>query len=165
MSPDALNPSRNGPCPCGSGKKHKLCCLPKAAKASSWPLLQPAAPRLWEIAYEPVDILSNEVNALIRAGEFDKAEKACRKLLETYPNEIAGLRRSAQLEETRGNLEKAVELYYRARDFAGMHEGFDAEVIARYDGEARRVEKRLRQRSPDQKHAQESGSTAQEPAP
>ncbi len=165
MSPDALNPSRNGPCPCGSGKKHKLCCLPKEARASAWPLRQPAAPPLWEIAYDPVSILSNAINAHIRAGRFEAAEKACRELLEAYPDEIAGIRRSAQLEEARGNLEKAVELYYRARDFAGMHEGFDAEVIARYAGEARRVEGRLRQILADQQHAQGSGSTANEPAP
>jgi len=139
--------------------------MPKEAKASAWPLRQPAAPPLWEIAYDPVSILSNEVNALIRAGRFEEAEKACRKLLEAYPDEIAGIRRSAQLEEARGNLEKAVELYYRARDFAEMHDGFDAEVIARYAGEAHRVEGRLKQLRADRHHAQKSGSAAKEPAP
>lgn len=139
--------------------------MPKAAKASAWPLQQPATSPFWEIAYDSVSILSNEVNALIRAGRFNEAEKACRKLLEAYPDEIVGIRRSAQLEEARGNLEKAVELYYRARDFAGMHDGFDAEVIARYAGEARRVEGRLKQLRADQQHAQKSESTATEPAP
>ena len=89
--------------------------MPKEAKASAWPMRQPATPPLWEIAYDPVSILSNEVNALIRAGRFEEAEEACRKLLEAYPEEIAGIRRSAQLEEARGNLEKAVELYYLQR--------------------------------------------------
>jgi hypothetical protein len=28
-----MNPGRNDPCPCGSGKKYKKCCLPKGEEA------------------------------------------------------------------------------------------------------------------------------------
>lgn len=165
MSPDALNPSRNGPCPCGSGKKYKLCCAPKEARARAWPPARQSAPPYWGAEFDPVDILANEVNDLTRAGRFDEAEKACRRLIEEYPDDISGLRRAAQLEEARGNLRKAVDLYHLVCNFAATHDGFDAEVIARYAGEARRVEGRLRQLLADQQHTQESGSTAKEPAP
>lgn len=38
-------PGRNDPCPCGSGKKHKACCLPKKAKPASGatPITPPVA--------------------------------------------------------------------------------------------------------------------------
>lgn len=33
---DAEEPGRNDPCPCGSGKKYKQCCLKKKDKKKGW---------------------------------------------------------------------------------------------------------------------------------
>ena len=43
--------SRNDPCPCGSGKKYKRCCLPNAAAAS----LPPPSPTITDLRGRPRD--------------------------------------------------------------------------------------------------------------
>ena len=39
-----MNPGRNDPCPCGSGKKYKKCCLAKEKEAKRATQAKPAAP-------------------------------------------------------------------------------------------------------------------------
>jgi hypothetical protein len=90
---------RNQPCPCGSGKKYKNCCLaadetsaaavredqrrnapppPTPGRAAGWrPPLDDA---------DQLDQLSNDTVDLIDAGKLDEAERLCHRLLDDFPN-------------------------------------------------------------------------------
>ena len=61
---------RNAPCPCGSGKKYKKCCLlPKAGKEQEY-----ASSTKFIPVYTQLDQLSNSVVDLIRQNRLDEAE-------------------------------------------------------------------------------------------
>lgn len=63
-------------------------------------------------AYEsPLDKLSNSVVDAIEAGEFDKGEELCRRLLREYPDELDGHDRLALLREAQGRFREAAEHY------------------------------------------------------
>jgi len=93
--------SRNAPCPCGSGKKYKKCCLlgeqvPATRRAPSDIFKQIHA------QMEELDNLSKSVIDLIQAGKLDEAEAQCLKLLEQYPDDVDGLDRLATVYEAKG---------------------------------------------------------------
>lgn len=111
---------RNQPCPCGSGKKYKKCCLNKPAHAAG------------TFVYTELDQLSNSVWTYIKAEKWKKAEEACGKLLTQYPDQIDGLHRSAQLWEARGDNARASDFYRKAADFAKTAGGFDQSTIDRF---------------------------------
>lgn len=85
-------PGRNEPCPCGSGKKYKKCCLhtPKPDAGGTF-------------IYTDLDKLSNQVSELIQQEKYDEAEEVCRKLRKQYPEQIDGLHKSAELFEAKGD--------------------------------------------------------------
>ena len=66
-----MNPGRNEPCPCGSGKKYKRCCG-----------LEPAASR--QEPLNPGDI--GALVALVNQNRFSEAEHGARTLLARHPN-------------------------------------------------------------------------------
>jgi len=112
--------SRNSPCPCGSGKKYKKCCLQRDEektinKSTSLPQKKNSIKEIEEFyaECEALDNLSNRVVDLIHEGKFDVAENACNELLKLYPDQVDGLERFAMVYEARGNNEKAVEYYKR----------------------------------------------------
>jgi uncharacterized protein YecA (UPF0149 family) len=107
---------RNEPCPCGSGKKYKKCCL-----------LTHKAPVGGTLVYTDLDDLSNQVPNLIDQKEYAEAEAVCEKLMEQYPEQIDGLHRYAEMYEARGELQKAADYYHRTADFAEKAEGFGKE--------------------------------------
>jgi tetratricopeptide (TPR) repeat protein len=98
-------PGRNEPCPCGSGKKYKKCCLNNPAMSGTF-------------IYTDLDILSNKVPRLIDTGKLDEAEDICQTLMKQYPDQIDGLQRYAELWEARGDKNKAAEYYQKAAAFA-----------------------------------------------
>ena len=57
---------------------------------------------------DDLDELSNKANALIRAGKWDEAEKACQKLREQFPAELDADDRQAQLYQAQKNYVKAL---------------------------------------------------------
>ena len=60
---------RNAPCPCGSGKKYKKCCLlNQDGRSTSVP------PIKYRAVYTDLDQLSNSVVDLINQNELEKAE-------------------------------------------------------------------------------------------
>jgi tetratricopeptide (TPR) repeat protein len=127
---------RNAPCPCGSGKKYKRCCLP------GQPEKRPSSfrkPRFIPV-FTDLDQLSNSVVDLIKQNKLDKAEAVSRKLLKEYPDQIDGLNRLAMVYEARGEKEKAVEHYRKAYHFAMSHEGFDQDAADWFLSEANRLE-------------------------
>ena len=115
---------RNAPCPCGSGKKYKKCCLP------GQPEKRPASARKQRFipVFTELDQLSNSVVDLIKQNKMDKAEAVSRRLLKEYPDQVDGLNRLAMVYEARGEKEKAVEHYRKAYRFAMSQEGFDQDA-------------------------------------
>jgi len=127
---------RNDPCPCGSGKKYKKCCLPlheeSRAKQQEEVSLTPG--------FTDLDELSNSVVDLIEKGRLDDAEAACRELLTRYPDQIDGTERLAAVYEAKGEKKMAAEYYRKAAQFAQGSPGFDQELIDWYSSKAKELE-------------------------
>lgn len=121
---------RNAPCPCGSGKKYKKCCLSrKEAEGLEQRriLEQNVGKALVEI--DDLDDLSNSVLDLIDAEKFDEAESVCNELRKRYPDQVDGIERMAMVYEARGENGKAAEYYTRTAEFMRSNPGFDKEGI------------------------------------
>lgn len=137
---------RNEPCPCGSGKKYKQCCLAKdeaadrAAHADRTPAKASRSPGsafddilgalLAPMPAEEIELTeaSNAVVDLIHAGKLDEAEKAAHDLLERFPDVHDGYDRLAMVYEARGDNRKAAEYYRKVIAFAREHPDlYDAE--------------------------------------
>lgn len=110
---------RNEPCPCGSGKKYKKCCLQASQPAAGGTLI-----------YTDLDELSNQVPRLIEQGKYNEAESVCQQLMEQYPEQIDGLHRYAEFFEEKGELLKAAEYYHKTAAFAEQAGGFGEESVA-----------------------------------
>ena len=98
---------RNAPCPCGSGKKYKKCCLLRReleALEQRKILEQNPGKAFFEI--DDLDDLSNSVFDLIDAGKFDEAESVCIELKKRYPDQVDGIERMAMVYEARGETQK-----------------------------------------------------------
>ena len=129
---------RNAPCPCGSGKKYKKCCLlTQQEKKPSSVKKQRFIP-----VFTDLDQLSNSVVDLIEQKKLDEAEAVSRRLLNEYPDQIDGFNRLAMVYEARGEKGKAAEYYRKAHRFAMSNEGFDETSIRWFLSEANRLESR-----------------------
>ena len=117
---------RNEPCPCGSGKKYKKCCLGIPTTKGT-------------VVYTDLDQLSNKVPDLVEQGKFDEAEVACKTLMEQFPEQIDGIHRYAEVYEAKGNKLKAAEYYRKTAEFARQANGFEEEAIEFFLKEAKRL--------------------------
>jgi hypothetical protein len=113
---------RNHPCPCGSGKKYKQCCLANDEAASLAareqqrrdappPPVRASRPG-WTVVDddgERLDQMSNGTVDLIHAGKFDEAERLCHRLLDEFPDLPDGHMRLGQLFRARGEPRRAAE--------------------------------------------------------
>ncbi len=118
---------RNAPCPCGSGKKYKKCCLAKdqAAKPQNRPapVIRSAEEKeaMLRAMMHPdafceedlIDDYSNIVVDLINNRDFDGAEQACKELEQKFPDFIDCPMRRAMLCEAKGEYEQAIAHYER----------------------------------------------------
>jgi len=129
---------RNAPCPCGSGKKYKKCCLPLHQQSSAHEVS--AGPVTLEPGLTDLDRLSNSVVDLIEEGRLEEAEEVCHQLLSRYPDQIDGTERLAEVYEAKGEKKKAAEYYRKAAEFAQKSPGFDQELIDRYFSQAKLLE-------------------------
>ena len=128
---------RNAPCPCGSGKKYKKCCLLlKTGKEQEY-----ASSTKFIPVYTQLDQLSNSVVDLIKQNRWDEAEAVSRKLLADYPDQVDGLNRLAMVYEAQGEKNKAADYYRKAADFAKSNPGFDKQMVKWFLSEARRMKK------------------------
>jgi tetratricopeptide (TPR) repeat protein len=77
-------PGRNDPCPCGSGKKYKKCCLPReeAARPAAAP---PEKPFIAELRPDLDEAVDRALHRL-EQGEGKRVESEIAKLLEQNPN-------------------------------------------------------------------------------
>ena len=117
---------RNQPCPCGSGKKYKKCCLHNPETKGT-------------IVYTDLDQLSNEIPDLIKQGKFAEAEGICETLMRQFPEQIDGVHRYAEVYEAKGDNLKAAEYYRKAAEFAKQEGGFGEESIQFFLNEADRL--------------------------
>ena len=129
---------RNAPCPCGSGKKYKKCCLSLHEESSA--KQQDAGAYSLTPGFTDLDDLSNSVVDLIQAGRLDEAEAVCHDLLTRYPEQIDGTERLAEVYEARGDKKKAAQYYRKAAQFAQGSPGFDRELIDWYLSKAKGLE-------------------------
>jgi hypothetical protein len=135
---------RNDPCPCGSGKKYKQCCLAKdaaAARAAAPPPVPPHRAALANLAAladlalgddedDELTTASNAVIDLVKAGQLDEAERAAHDLLKHFPQVHDGYDRLGMVYEARGDNRRAAECYRKViafvRDHPEIYEpGFD----------------------------------------
>lgn len=82
------NTKRNEPCPCGSGKKYKKCCLPRHEEARQ--LIPDEQLRKIEERARVKEKLEADVKKgfeLIFSEDYARAEQYARKQLETYPED------------------------------------------------------------------------------
>ena len=128
-------PGRNDPCPCGSGKKYKQCCLAKdeAAAHAASPTAETKQSRrkaraevLAEMAadYAAAEDLaeaSNAVIGMVRAGRLDEAETAAHELLAQFPEVHDGYDRLGMVYEARGDKKAAADYYRKVIAFVRAH--------------------------------------------
>jgi len=128
---------RNDPCPCGSGRKFKHCCLKneEAAEREALAALNEAIqergrsrPQFSDVMklvdrlaaqYDDDLELTNTSNAaidLVRAGKLDQAEQAARDLLVRYPDVHDGYDRLGMVYEARGDNKQAAYYYRKVID-------------------------------------------------
>jgi len=137
---------RNDPCPCGSGKKYKKCCLPmqeaderqraaeqqaerdQRAAAHRASLREARADMLARAALvdveddaDELDAASNAAVDLVRAGKLDEAERAARDLLERFPYVHDGWDRLGMVYEARGENREAADCYRKVIAFMREH--------------------------------------------
>ncbi len=121
---------RNQPCPCGSGKKYKRCCLsngkdqvlrvdPGSLQQNTPYLGSPGSGFVW--VEDDIDQLSNSVVDLLDEGRLDEAEAACQELRLQYPETIDWIIRSAMVHEARGHAQQAINHYEQALQFMEAH--------------------------------------------
>lgn len=121
---------RNQPCPCGSGRKYKKCCLRAVT---------PTVEEAPAYVYTDLDDLSNQVPQLLEQGKYDEAEEVCRNLLKQFPEQIDGLHRLAEVFEAKGDNLKAVEYYRRTAEFARGSKGFGKESVEYFTNKAEQL--------------------------
>jgi tetratricopeptide (TPR) repeat protein len=143
---------RNDPCPCGSGKKYKHCCLEKdratelapaiaqrvalqAQKANQAAQRKDYQAELLESQAtlqeaQALDAVSNAVVDLVHAGRLDEAEQAARELLVRYPEVHDGYDRLGMVHEARGQFREAADCYRKVVEFTRANpEDYDAGFV------------------------------------
>ena len=154
---------RNAPCPCGSGKKYKKCCMAKDEEASPRGPVDPLAheghahervgtlmvpadlsPEEAEAYVERLDRWSNAAEDALERGRLDEVERLSARLIAEYPDQIDGYRVRAQVRERKGQWSEAKGAYEAAVGvIEANRSGFDQSVLnemrAACDAVARRA--------------------------
>jgi tetratricopeptide (TPR) repeat protein len=140
-------PGRNEPCPCGSGKKYKRCCLAKDEQAERAAIAAAsAAPTqdhsgFCDDCYDELTAASNAVLDLIDTGKLDEAELAAHDLLERFPDVHDGYARLGLVCEVRGENRQAIDCYRKVIAFVREHPDlYDPEVADGYQGLINRLD-------------------------
>ena len=131
---------RNEPCPCGSGKKYKQCCLAKdeAARSAQSVASQAADhlpnhhPRFCQNCNADIDAAARAVLALIDAGKLDAAEQAARAMMTRWPEIHDGYDCFGMVCEARGNYQEAVDYYRKVIAMAHEEPSFYEHDFAEY---------------------------------
>jgi tetratricopeptide (TPR) repeat protein len=116
---------RNEPCPCGSGKKYKHCCLPKD-EAAEWVAFAEKKKAAAEAKRAAAEERSAQTLSLRQIREqigarIDEAARAARNLLVRYPQVHDGYDRLGMVYEARGQNKAAADCYRKVIEFAAAH--------------------------------------------
>lgn len=102
----ASRAGRNAPCPCGSGRKYKHCCASAQATAAR-KAGSPAALR-------PAQRAFLEANAAYQRGDLDDAERSCRDILVSHPDDLQAINLLGVVAFRKGALAEAEHWLRRA---------------------------------------------------
>lgn len=126
---------RNEPCPCGSGKKHKKCCLETTAQPVTEVLREAA---LSEPHEHVCDFCSDELDELddradhildeLLGGRVDVAEALAHDFIRDFPGEAEGFDLLSMVYEERGQRERALALLRQASEIAHANPDYDADT-------------------------------------
>jgi hypothetical protein len=125
---------RNDPCPCGSGKKYKRCCLEAQAPSSTLNLAATAtvAPEvhddLCDCCIDALNERADRALDLLLEDRLDDAEVMARDLLRDFPREVEGTDLLSMVAEARGDLPLAITLLRQAIALVRVHPGHDGET-------------------------------------
>jgi hypothetical protein len=123
---------RNDPCPCGSGKKYKNCCLEKdeasrrLERQASNAALNAEVQREYEEFQEfeelvdrgeRSDRVAGVIWELIQGGHFDAAEQATHKYIDHFPDSPVGYDLMAYICEGRGEVLAAAQWLRKVIEF------------------------------------------------
>jgi tetratricopeptide (TPR) repeat protein len=128
-------PGRNDPCPCGSGKKYKKCCLMKDeaedqarlrhdARTQAKPAMDFSMADDTDFDDDLLMDASNAVVDLVHAGKLDEAEAGARELLAKYPDVHDGWDRLGLVHEARGENRQAAHCYRKVIEFLQQNPGY-----------------------------------------
>jgi hypothetical protein len=123
---------RNEPCPCGSGKKHKRCCLaaPLAEEPSGTNVVALTESH-HEICPCCIDELNERADHVLHellAGRVDDAEALCYDFNRDFPGQAEGIDLLSMIFEHRGQRQRALSLLRQASDIAHANPEYDAET-------------------------------------
>ena len=125
-------PGRNDPCPCGSGKKYKNCCLEKdeasrrLERQASNATLNAEVQREYEEYQEFEELMdrgersdrvASAIWELIQMKQFDHAEQATHKYIDHFPESPIGYDLMAYICEGRGEFLSAAQWLHKVIDF------------------------------------------------
>jgi tetratricopeptide (TPR) repeat protein len=153
-------PGRNNPCPCGSGKKYKKCCLTNDQAAKHEQLVAQQAEREQRAAVKQLELrrvreaiaagltasnpfaddveddLTETVDAalgLLDDGKLEQAEVVAHDLMERFPDIPDGWEFLGRVHEKRGENQKAVECYRRMLEIIRRTpDDFDPEFVQQF---------------------------------
>ena len=141
---------RNIPCPCGSGRKYKKCCLKNdetlAAQTRRKQQAQQASERQQAVelqaGIDELTDLSNQANDLIREQKWEQAFSTCAELQERFPDEIdADERFSEYYRGTNDPVNELKHLRNLQRKCEEFPEGFEPEWLEELQENITRLEK------------------------
>jgi hypothetical protein len=124
---------RNDPCPCGSGKKYKQCCLEQdemtrrserdASNAALAADVEASRTAIDDIAarYRELTHANEAATLLIEAGKFEEAEAAIREHMERFPEIPDGCELMGMLSEARNEPLVAASWYRKVVAFIIEH--------------------------------------------
>jgi hypothetical protein len=140
---------RNDPCPCGSGKKHKRCCLIAQAPTPDPVSTAMTADANVEEHDDFCDCCLDALNEradrtldLLLDGNLDEAEAMAHDLMRDFPDEVEGIDLLSMVSEARGERERTVGLLRRAIEIVRVHPFHDAETRLLMHQRLRQLEQR-----------------------
>jgi tetratricopeptide (TPR) repeat protein len=151
-------PGRNDPCPCGSGKKYKKCCLMREEAADNERLAAEQAQREERAMAKRLELrtirdaitanfaasldddeddLEETVTAALRfihEGKLEQLEAAARHLLDRYPDIPDGWEFLGHVHEMRGENQEAIACYHHVLEIINRTpDDFDPQFTQRFE--------------------------------
>ncbi|AJG73631.1 tetratricopeptide repeat protein (plasmid) [Bacillus thuringiensis] len=112
--------SRNQPCPCGSGKKYKKCCLQKVSNPNRFAASFSSGGRVFARSVEPLQKPNDYVSLLDlgifykRRGLYEQAKEQCIKAIRVNPKHFQAYYNLGKVLYILGEYNQAVKSYKTA---------------------------------------------------